>query len=106
MKLVATGLWLTLLSLARLNIASAYVFPPQTGPYVTGVQDLEYTDLTYPSPFAYDNVGNGRRIMFRLWYPVCQRDVSCPADLTTLGTRRRYFEDAVSVAVSSGRTSH
>ena len=32
----------------------AFRVPTQTGPFVTGVRDFEFTDKTYPSAFKID----------------------------------------------------
>lgn len=80
--------------LATVAFGSCFIVPEPTGPFVTGAQDMEFVDNTYPSPFSEDD--SGRRIMFRIYYPVCNRtdyiaeNNTCAG--TELGRRRRYFE--------------
>ena len=100
MKLICCHLLAGLGSLSLIPFVSAYQNPGTTGPYATGVHDFEYTDTVYPSDFEFDVKAQGRRIMARAWYPVCEKsDVStangnsvCQASSNVLGRLRKYLE--------------
>ena len=71
--LLATSLVLLLLILNVLtNGSTAFTFPDTTGKYVTGVHDSEFVDTEFPSNFQNDVI-NGRRIMYRVYYPICDK---------------------------------
>lgn len=80
------------------NKVSALQLPEPSGPFATGVQDFEFVDTEYPSDFEAD--ASGRRIMFRAWYPICERsDVMttdsatvCASSSADMGSLRLYFE--------------
>jgi len=81
--------------LSLLGCVEPLSVPEPTGPFVTGVQDFEFLDSSYPSPLSEDD--SGRRLMVRAYYPVCNRtdfvaeNNTCGA--TNLGRRRLYFEE-------------
>lgn len=74
--------------------ATAFEFPDTTGPFATGVRDLEFVDSKYPSPFAHDDpvdgTAGGRRIMLRAFYPICRKDVE---GCGTPYRQRLYYEE-------------
>ena len=103
--------WMVLFSLCCLatRMVAAY-HPPEdtTGPFATGVHDADCVDRTYPSEFSADHhhhhPSEGRRLMFRMWYPTCEKSkvmvmvhtngttVATCSSAYEMGERRRYFE--------------
>jgi dienelactone hydrolase len=86
---------LSLLLLSCLGYVEPLIIPEPSGPFITGVQDFEFLDTTYPSSQNEDE--SGRRIMFRAYYPVCNRTDYIEGNNTcgtiNLGRRRFYFEE-------------
>lgn len=84
-------LWLMLVVLGA---HSFDLLPEPSGPFITGVRDFEFLDLSYPSPFANDI--QGRRLMVRAWYPACLKtefqNNTCGSS-AVFGERKKYFAD-------------
>ena len=103
MKLLILNQLYPLLALSA--TCHAFTTVETTGPYATGVRDFDFTDNTYPLDW-HPNDASGRRLMFRMHYPVCEKtnlaivDVVNGNSTTTtgtcngvpLGSRRKYLE--------------
>ena len=99
-KLSLVLLW-PVVMLVEVVVVDGFDLPQPTGPFVIGTQDFEFTDNNYYDSKATADAG-GRRIMFRVWYPACDRSSefqqqqqvngSDSCGTTVLGRRRLYFE--------------
>ncbi|CAB9513350.1 Platelet-activating factor acetylhydrolase, isoform II [Seminavis robusta] len=99
MKFNILGVFLLSTAVSFVWSQEAVQLPETEGPYVTGVNDFEFTRPVDPQEGDLTDSGTDsqtRRLMARVWYPICRKDPmneeGCSDAGSALGRRRLYFE--------------